>query len=79
MKFKDIIICLLVLVVAMLASVKTYLVFDYKRGFVYLSEIQKSIDLLKNENAKLSIELSLLKESPATVSTIPRETENEKD
>lgn len=63
----------------MLASVKTYLVFDYKRGFVYLSEIQKSIDLLKNENAKLSIELSLLKESPATVSTIPRETENEKD
>ncbi|MAV83901.1 MAG: hypothetical protein ACJ0F8_04165 [Gammaproteobacteria bacterium] len=79
MKFKDIIICLLVLVVAMLASVKTYLVFDYKRGFVYLSEIQKSIDLLKNENAKLSIELSLLKESPAAVSTIPREIENEKD
>lgn len=79
MKFKDIIICLLVLVVAMLASVKTYLVFDYKRGFVYLSEIQKSIDLLKNENAKLSIELSLLKESPATVSTIPRGIENEKD
>lgn len=79
MKFKDIIICLLVLVVAMLASVKTYLVFDYKRGFVYLSEIQKSIDLLKNENAKLSIELSLLKELPAAVSTIPRETENEKD
>tara|TARA_B100001057_G_scaffold78576_1_gene73723 strand:+ start:37002 stop:37241 length:240 start_codon:yes stop_codon:yes gene_type:complete len=79
MKFKDIIICLLVLVVAMLASVKTYLVFDYKRGFVYLSEIQKSIDLLKNENAKLSIELSLLKETPAAVSTIPREIENEKD
>ena len=79
MKFKDIIICLLVLVVAMLASVKTYLVFDYKRNFVYLSEIQKSIDLLKNENAKLSIELSLLKESPAAVSTIPREIENEKD
>ncbi|MBA4730316.1 MAG: hypothetical protein H2071_04805 [SAR86 cluster bacterium] len=79
MKFKDIIICLLVLVVAMLASVKTYLVFDYKRDFVYLSEIQKSIDLLKNENAKLSIELSLLKESPAAVSTIPREIENEKD
>tara|TARA_A100001015_G_C15035254_1_gene735776 strand:+ start:1423 stop:1662 length:240 start_codon:yes stop_codon:yes gene_type:complete len=79
MKFKDIIICLLVLVVAMLASVKTYLVFDYKRGFVYLSEIQKSIDLLKNENAKLSIELSLLKESPAAVSTIAREIENEKD
>ena len=79
MKFKDIIICLLVLVVAMLASVKTYLVFDYKRRFVYLSEIQKSIDLLKNENAKLSIELSLLKESPAAVSTIPREIENEKD
>lgn len=79
MKFKDIIICLLVLVVAMLASVKTYLVFDYKRDFVYLSEIQKSIDLLKNENAKLSIELSLLKESPAAVSTIAREIENEKD
>ena len=63
----------------MLASVKTDLAFDYKRDFVYLSEIQKSIDLLKNENAKLSIELSLLKESPAAVSTIPREIENEKD
>ena len=79
MKFKDIIICLLVLVVAMLASVKTYLVFDYKRNFVYLSEIQKSIDLLKNENAKLSIELSLLKGSPAAARIIPREIENEKD
>ena len=79
MKFKDIIICLLVLVVGMLASVKTYLVFDYKRNFVYLSEIQKSIDLLKNENAKLSIELSLLKGSPAAARIIPSEIENEKD
>ena len=79
MKFKDIIICLLVLVVGMLASVKTYLVFDYNRNFVYLSEIQKSIDLLKNENAKLSIELSLLKGSPAAARIIPREIENEKD
>ena len=52
---------------------------DYKRGFVYLSEIQKSIDLLKNENAKLSIELSLLKEPPAAVNKIPSEIENEKD
>ena len=51
MKFKDISIILLAFLVAMIASMKVFLVFDYKRDFVYLSEIQKSIDLLKNENS----------------------------
>ena len=47
----------------MIASMKVFLVFDYKRDFVYLSEIQKSIDLLKNENSKLRIEYILLSNS----------------
>ena len=63
MKFKDISIILLAFLVAMIASMKVFLVFDYKRDFVYLSEIQKSIDLLKNENSKLRIEYILLSNS----------------
>ena len=59
MKFKDISIILLAFLVAMIASIKVFLVFDYKRDFVYLSEIQKSIDLLKNEHVELFI-LTLL-------------------
>ena len=63
MKFKVISIILLAFLVAMIASMKVFLVFDYKRDFVYLSEIQKSIDLLKNENSKLRIEYILLSNS----------------
>ena len=63
MKFRDISIILLAFIVAMIASMKVFLVFDYKRDFVYLSEIQKSIDLLKNENSKLRIEYILLSNS----------------
>ena len=79
MKFKDISIILLAFLVAMIASMKVFLVFDYKRDFVYLSEIQKSIDLLKNENSKLRIEYILLSNSLLIDQPAKEEISNEKD
>ena len=79
MKFKDISIILLAFLVAMIASMKVFLVFDYKRDFVYLSEIQKSIDLLKNENSKLRIEYILLSNSLSIKHPAKEGTSNEKD
>ncbi len=79
MKFKDISIILLGFLVAMIASMKVFLVFDYKRDFVYLSEIQKSIDLLKNENSKLRIEYILLSNSLSIDQPAKEEISNEKD
>ncbi len=79
MKFKDISIILLAFLVAMIASMKVFLVFDYKRDFVYLSEIQKSIDLLKNENSKLRIEYILLSNSLSIDQPAKEGTSNEKD
>ena len=76
MKFRDISIILLAFIVA---SMKVFLVFDYKRDFVYLSEIQKSIDLLKNENSKLRIEYILLSNSLSIDQPAKEGTSNEKD
>tara|TARA_Y100000816_G_scaffold208414_1_gene154230 strand:+ start:200 stop:439 length:240 start_codon:yes stop_codon:yes gene_type:complete len=79
MKFKDISIILLAFLVAMIASMKVFLVFDYKRDFIYLSEIQKSIDLLKNENSKLRIEYILLSNSLSIDQPAKEGISNEKD
>ena len=79
MKFRDISIILLASIVAMIASMKVFLVFDYKRDFVYLSEIQKSIDLLKNENSKLRIEYILLSNSLSIDQPAKEGISNEKD
>jgi len=79
MKFRDISIILLAFIVAMIASIKVFLVFDYKRDFVYLSEIQKSIDLLKNENSKLRIEYILLSNSLSIDQPAKEGISNEKD
>ena len=79
MKFKEISIIILALLVAMIASMKVFLVFDYKRDFIYLSEIQKSIDLLKNENSKLRIEYILLSNSLSIEQPAKEGTSNEKD
>ena len=79
MKFKDISIILLAFLVAMIASMKVFLVFDYKRDFVYLSEIQKAIDLLKNENSKLRIEYILLSNSLSIDQPAKEGISNEKD
>ncbi len=46
------------------AFMKAKLVFEYKRQFLYLAQIQNEIDKLENENTKLNLELSLLKSSP---------------
>ena len=46
------------------AFTKSKLVFEYKRQFLYLAQIQNEIDRLENENTKLNLELSLLKSSP---------------
>jgi cell division protein FtsB len=46
------------------AFIKAKLVFEYKRQFLYLAQIQNEIDKLENESTKLNLELSLLKSSP---------------
>ena len=46
------------------AFIKAKLVFEYKRQFLYLAQIQNEIDRLENENTQLNLELSLLKSSP---------------
>ncbi|MBL6693435.1 MAG: cell division protein FtsL [SAR86 cluster bacterium] len=46
------------------AFTKAKLVFEYKRQFLYLAQIQNKIDELQNENTKLNLELSLLKSYP---------------
>ena len=46
------------------AFIKAKLVFEYKRQFLHLAQIQNEIDRLENENTKLKLELSLLKSSP---------------
>ena len=61
----------------MIASMKVFLVFDYK-DFVY-QEIQKSIDLLKNENSKLRIEYILLSNSLSIDQPAKGGISNEKD
>ena len=79
MKYREIFLILLTLLIAILASVKVYLVFDYKRDFVYLSEMQQSIDLLKNENSKLRIEYVLLSNSLSLDQGVKEGASNEKD
>ena len=40
------------------------LVFEYKRNFMYLDNIQEKIFNLQNQNSKLNVEIALLKSSP---------------
>ena len=64
MKHTRVFLLILMLLLGASAFMKAKLVFEYKRQFLYLAQIQNEIDKLENESTKLNLELSLLKSSP---------------
>ena len=47
-----------------LSFLKVFLVFEYKRNFMHLDDVQEKIFKLQNQNSKLNVEIALLKSSP---------------
>ena len=64
MKTIDALIIFLFLAFLFLCFLKVYLVFDYKRNFIYLDEVQTKINLLSSQNTKLKVEISLIQSPP---------------
>ena len=60
MKIKVFVFIFLVGTLALISLVKTYLVFEYKRNFSYLSELEQKIQIYKNEQSKLNVEISII-------------------
>ena len=47
-----------------LSFTKVLLVFEYKRSFNHLDDVQEKIFYLQNQNTNLDIEIALIKSSP---------------
>ncbi len=47
-----------------LSFIKISLVFEYKRNFNYLDNLQRKIYTLQDQNTKLDVEIALVKSSP---------------
>ena len=60
MKIIDVVIIFLSLIFLILSFLKVFLVFDYKRNYIYLDEVQTQINLLSSQNTKLKVEISLI-------------------
>lgn len=60
MRIKFFVFIFLVGTLALVSLVKTYLVFEYKRNFSYLSELEQKIQIYKNEQSKLNVEISII-------------------
>ena len=60
MKIKVFVFIFLVGTLALVSLVKTYLVFEYKRNFSYLSELEQKIQNYKNEQSKLNVEILII-------------------
>ncbi len=60
MRIKFFVFIFLVGTLALVSLVKTYLVFEYKRNFSYLSELEQKIQNYKNEQSKLNVEISII-------------------
>ena len=65
MKIIDAVIIFLALIFLILGFLKVFLVFDYKRNYIYLDEVQTQINLLSSQNTKLKVEISLIQSSPS--------------
>ena len=64
MKILDFFIVLFFLAFLSLSFLKVFLVFEYKRNFMHLDNVQEKIFKLQNQNSKLNVEIALLKSSP---------------
>jgi hypothetical protein len=60
MRIKFFVFIFLVGTLALVSLVKTYLVFEYKRNFSYLSELEQKVQNYKNEQSKLNVEISII-------------------
>ena len=64
MKILDFFLILFFLAFLVLSFLKVFLVFEYKRNFMHLDNVQENIFKLQNQNSKLNVEIALLKSSP---------------
>ena len=64
MKILDFFLILFFLAFLVLSFLKVFLVFEYKRNFMHLDNVQEKIFKLQNQNSKLNVEIALLKSSP---------------
>ena len=64
MKILDYFLALFFLAFLALSFLKVFLVFEYKRNFMHLDNVQEKIFKLQNQNSKLNVEIALLKSSP---------------
>ena len=60
MRIKVFVFIFFVGTLALASFVKTYLVFEYKRNFSYLSELEQKIQKYKNEHSKLNVEILII-------------------
>tara|TARA_B100001989_G_scaffold194597_1_gene143354 strand:- start:486 stop:737 length:252 start_codon:yes stop_codon:yes gene_type:complete len=64
MKILDYFLAIFFLAFLVLSFLKVFLVFEYKRNFMHLDNVQEKIIKLQNQNSKLNVEIALLKSSP---------------
>ena len=64
MRILDYFLAIFFLAFLALSFLKVFLVFEYKRNFMHLDNIQEKIFKLQNQNSKLNVEIALLKSSP---------------
>lgn len=64
MKILDYLLAIFFLAFLVLSFLKVFLVFEYKRNFMHLDNVQDKIFKLQNQNSKLNVEIALLKSSP---------------
>ena len=64
MKILDYFLAIFFLDFLALSFLKVFLVFEYKRNFMHLDNVQEKIFKLQNQNSKLNVEIALLKSSP---------------
>jgi cell division protein FtsL len=64
MKILDYLLIIFFLLILVFSFLKVFLVFEYKRNFIHLDNVQENIFRLQNQNSKLNVEIALLKSSP---------------
>ena len=64
MRILDYFLAIFFLAFLALSFLKVFLVFEYKRNFMHLDNVQQKIFKLQNQNSKLNVEIALLKSSP---------------
>ncbi len=64
MKILDYFLAIFFLAFLALSFLKVFLVFEYKRNFMHLDNVQEKIFKLQNQNSKLNVEIAILKSSP---------------